>query len=207
MIRRFAVLSALLLALRVIGAAQEKGELAWDEFGRRLSEQPDGTAEFVERRQFSIRREAVVLRGVARVSRRHGISLEYPAEGRVIILASDGIWMRHRGRDRALPRDPRVTAVPHLLGQLLRGETVALRDAFTLATETDDSGWEYTLTPRAPELQSLLRRVAVAGDQAGLRRIEVDQKERQSIHLEIGARRPGGEFSAEELQQFFRSSP
>ncbi|HYC71183.1 MAG TPA: hypothetical protein VEB66_08260 [Opitutaceae bacterium] len=210
------LLLALLLRL-TLAAPAAPGELdrldpadpAWTALAARLGREPDGVAEFEEERTFRFRSKPVLLAGIARVSARHGLSLEYTRpEPRIVIVDSAGVLFREPGGDRAAPRDPRARLMNEAMLHVLRFDLAALGREFDLEGGHGAEGWQLALRPRSAELRRTLSSIEARGDETGVRRLVLRRADRQTIEIRIGAPRPmRGGFPAEDVRRFFRGSP
>lgn len=182
-------------------------DTAWRALAESFAAQPDGEARFREIRHFSMRSRPVELEGVARVSRAHGISLEYAGrDPRMVIVDDRGVLLREKGRDKAAPSDARAQAVNQAMRHILRLDVAALEKDFEVHGRREGTRWALALVPRRPDLSRAVAHIVVEGEEERVRRVELKRSERQVVEILIDrpAFRPGG-FEAEELARYFRS--
>lgn len=180
---------------------------SWEELAGLASQQADGTATFEESRYFRVRQEPVVLAGIVRVSREHGLSLEYVGPpARIIIVDAQGVLFRENGADRPAPRDPRATAVNRALLHILRGDYLGLIQDFDLAVARSGGTWTLTLRPTERSIAQAVREIVVTRDAQQVSRIVLHRSDRQRIEIAI-APRVAGSFSADHVRRYFRGSP
>lgn len=187
----------------------EQSDPAWHGLAARLGAVPDGLAEFAEERTFHFRSRPVLLAGVARVSARHGLSLEYTQpEPRIVIVDRQGVLFREQGADRPAPADPRARVMNDAMLHVLRFDLARLAEDFDLRGRQDASTWQLVLRPRAPEGQRAVAQIDAEGDHNAVRRLVLRRADRQTIDIRIQPARalPAG-FPAEEVRRYFRAAP
>jgi glycosyltransferase involved in cell wall biosynthesis len=178
---------------------------AWSDLTTAFANQPDVRAEFVERRHFAFKREAVELTGEVRVSATGGLSLHYlTPEERTVILDKAGVLMRAPAGQKSPPPDPRAAGVNAALLQILRFDLAALATDFELHGQRDADTWTLVLVPRTNLLRRSLERITVVGEAATIRHIELRRSARHAIEIIIAPPHPSVPFTAEELTEFFR---
>jgi hypothetical protein len=186
----------------------EPSTTEWTDLVQAFAASPDVTAEFTERRFFSFKKAPTVLRGEVRVSRAHGLSLNYlEPEKRTVIVDDMGMLIRTESGQRSPSTDPRATAANQALLNILRFDFVALERAFELNGRREGTAWSLVLVPRATDLKRSTGVIAVAGDGAAIRRIEIRRGAKNSIEISIEPPRPPADFTPEEMARYFRKAP
>jgi hypothetical protein len=176
----------------------------WAELVGRYAAQPDGVADFEERRYFPFRQEPVVLKGQVRVSRRHGLSLHYTApEERTLILDDKGMLVREPKGQKSPPLDPRATAANEAMRHILRLDFVALEKSFEITGARGPDEWTLTLVPRTETLRRALGDIHVSGDAISVRQIDLRRSAKQHVDITMSPAREGA-FSVEEAAKYFR---
>ena len=161
---------------------------------------------FEERRWFSFKKTPTVLKGIARVSAEHGLSLEYGGpEPRTVIIDTRGMLVREAGRDTAPPADARATAANIALLHLLRFDLPRLAETFQLYGERQGEAWRLAFVPIAEPVRRALGHIAVAGEGPRVRRIELRRSATQRVEIFVEPpRAEGAGFTADELRRYFR---
>jgi len=178
---------------------------AWRGLADAFAHQPDVTADFTERRQFSFKKEPVQLTGEVRVSVEHGLSLHYVVpDERIVILDPRGVLIRAGAGQTAPPDDPRAGSVNEALLHILRFDFAALEKDFELYGEGDTGQWTLVLVPKREAQRRAFARITVAGESTAVRHIELRHSERQLIDILIAPPRPAAAFTPAELKRFFR---
>lgn len=178
---------------------------AWADLLEKFAAQPDTRARFLEKRVFPVRKKPVELAGVVRVSRQHGLSLQYlEPEVRTIVLDDRGVLLRDVKGARTPPADPRVDAVNQALLHILRFDFAALREDFEIRGQRDNDEWTLVLRPRSPAIQRTLGQISVAGENAVVRWIELRRSPKQFIEIAMSDVEQPVEFSAADLARHFR---
>lgn len=215
--RAGAAMLALLLLTATAGPAAEPDSLvnsahrldpsapAWSDLAERFARQADTAANFTELRQFPFKREPIELRGKVRVSAAHGLSLHYTSpDKRTVILDAQGMLIRAPAGEKTPPADPRATAANEALRHILRLEFAALEPDFELFGRRHGDDWTLVLVPRTNRLRRSIGRITVAGQTTAIRRIEMRRSARQVIEILIAPPRPPADFTAEEVERYFR---
>ena len=178
---------------------------AWAELVEAFATHPDVTASFTERRTFPFKKAPVVLTGEVRVSREHGLSLNYIGpDKRAVIVDEKGMLIRSPSGQRAASADPRAAAANRALLNILRFDFAALDRDFELYGQRDDTAWTLVLVPRAADLKRSTGEIAVAGDGAAIRTIEIRRTAKHRIEIAIDPPRAPADFTPEELAKYFR---
>lgn len=179
---------------------------AWSDLLAAFARQPDVTAGFEEDRWFPFKKIPVVLKGEVRVSEKYGLSLHYlEPEERIVILDQHGMLVRLASGDRAAPDDPRAQAANTALLHILKFDLQPLADSFEFYGRREGSVWNIALVPRDEKLRSSLGRIAVGGDGATVRRIELRRSALQRVEILIDPpRTPADAFTTDELRRYFR---
>jgi hypothetical protein len=180
-------------------------DLAWAALAAGLRRQAGVTADFTERRWFPFRAAPTILRGEARVSAEHGLSLHYLApDEQITIIDRGGVLLRSASGERVPPADPRALAADFALLQVLRLDLAALAPAFELSGRRAEGTWTLVLVPRDPDLRRTLGQITVEGEADAVRRIELRRSAKQRVEILLERPRPGRPFTAEELRRYFR---
>ncbi len=178
---------------------------AWRDLLAQVEHRPDGVADFEERRYFAFKSQPTVLKGEARVSSAHGLSLRYSAPPEhLVIIDSHGILLREGGRDTTPPSDPRATAANTALLHLLQFDLGSLATDFETYGERSDDTWTIALIPRDDSIRRSLGQITVSGEKATVRRIEMRRSLTQRVEILIAPPQTAVPFTAEELRRFFR---
>ncbi|MBI3885560.1 MAG: glycosyltransferase [Opitutae bacterium] len=208
---------ALLLAGALFGGTAEPDPLVnaahrlapdaagWADLLAAFAQRPDTTADFTERRFFPFKKQPVELRGEVRVSAAHGLSLHYTAPvDRTVILDEQGMLVRGAAGERELPADPRARAANEALRHILRFDFAALAKDFEIYGRRDGGAWSLALVARTAGLRRGLGSIAVSGEGAVVRRIELRHSAKQFVEINNAPPRPPAAFTAEELKRYFR---
>lgn len=180
------------------------GAAEWRGLAERFARQPDAMAQFEETRRFPFRKEPVVLKGVVRVSRTRGLSLEYAKpEERVIILDEAGVLVRD-GSGQQLPPDPRAAAANRALLHVLQLDVAALEKEFEVYGRKTGDAWALTLVPRDGSLRRAIGNIHVAGNEVVVERVELRRSAKQHIDIVLSGHRAPVVFTAEEAKRYFR---
>jgi hypothetical protein len=85
--------------------------------------------------------------------------------------------IERRGRTQTLAlRDyPQVAVLVESIRGTLAGDRASLEKVYQLALEGDAREWRLVLRPRDPALANVVKRIAIAGAQAQVRRVEIEQ--------------------------------
>ncbi len=161
-------------------------------------------APFVETRETPVRKRPVVLDGVVRLARGHGLSLDYTRErAPLVIMDEQGLLLRHAdGRKQAPP--PEAAASVGLLHALFAFDLGTLaRDYAITAEELADDAWTLVFT-RRPESSAYYRELSLHGEGARLARIRLVRVERHVTTIQIGPPAPDVVFTPEDLARWFR---
>ncbi len=181
------------------------GAAEWRDLVEAFAHNPDTTADFSERRYFSVRKEPVLLKGEVRVSTEHGLSLHYTEpEENTVIIDQAGLLLRGAKGQKSPPADPRARAVNDALLHVLRFDFGALDKSFEVYGKRDGTAWKLVLVPRTDDLRRALGRLSVDGEAAVVRDIEIRRSAKQYIEIELAPPRPPAPFTAEELKRYFR---
>jgi hypothetical protein len=178
---------------------------AWKDIATGLQAEKAVTTTFVENRWFPFRKVPTVLRGESRVSAEHGLSLHYtePKE-QIVIIDGQGMLTRTAAGDTAAPADPRAEAANSALLHALRFDLAALAGTFDLYGIRTGDTWQLALVPKDDSLRRTLGRIAIEGEGAAVRRIELRRSAVQRVEILIAPPQSTAAFSPEELHRFFR---
>ena len=203
-----AALVALSCALRAGEgpAPVDPGGPEWRPLIAALAARPALEAPFTERRYFPFRRGPVVLRGVLRISRERGLSLQYTQPAASVVVADQsGILLRDAdGRTRSLGAGSREAGSLSSLLPILRFDVPALSPRFQIRGLRTGDGWLLEFAPRDPALSGSLGDITVSGEGAEVRRLEFRRSAAQRIEIEVGAARIVPAFGPDDLRRFFR---
>lgn len=161
---------------------------------------------FTERRRFPFRREPVQLHGEMRLHPERGLSLHYgKPEERTMIIDHAGMLQRDkRGRTRAVPSDPQVTALNSALLPVLQFDQAEILRRFEILAARDGDDWRLDFVPRDPALARTLGRLTTWGRGDRLERIEFRRSEKQRVEIVIETAERDVAFSEADLARFFR---
>jgi hypothetical protein len=207
--RLAAAAAALSLALGAWGAdpgPDPSTSAQWRPLLEALAARPAVVAPFTERRFFRFRREPVVLRGVLRVSKERGLSLQYTEpEPSVVIADATGILLRGAdGRERSLDAGSREAGSLAPLLPILRFDLSALSPSFEIRGRRAGDAWSIDFVPRDPSLAASLGEIKVGGDGPEVRRLELRRSASQRVEIEVGPALAGSTIGPADLRRFFR---
>lgn len=178
---------------------------AWAELLAAFAARHDSLAQFTERRHFPFRKQPVELTGTVRVSKQHGLSLQYVTpEARIVIFDARGVVLRDARGDRSPPADPRAAAANAALANVLRFDFPALEKDFSVTGRRDGTRWQLLFSPRTDTIRRTIGEIRVAGEGAHVAAIELRRTERQFIEIAMHGNESRDAFSAEELARYFR---
>lgn len=161
-------------------------------------------APFVETREIPLKKRPVVVEGVVRLARGHGLSLDYTrSRSPLVILDDRGLLLRHPdGREQTPP--PEAAESLRLLHALFAFDLPVLSQAYQISgEESADGGWTLLFSRRA-DSNAHYRELLLTGDASRLIRIRLVQTERQTTTIELGPPRLDPVFTPEELARWFR---
>ncbi len=215
--RASGIVSALLVCGGLLGNAASPDPLVnpehrlvptapeWSGLIASFAHKPDTAADFIERRYFPFKKDAVELKGEVRVSTERGLSLHYTIpEERTVILDQQGVLIRAAAGEKAPPVDPRATAANEAMLHILRFDFVALEKDFELYGQREREGWTLVLLPRTDTLRKSIGRITVGGWGATISRIELRRSAKQAIEILMEPPKPPVAFTVEELKRYFR---
>jgi hypothetical protein len=203
-----AALMALACALRAgaPGTEIDPASSDWRPLLAALAARPAVAAPFTERRYFPFRRDPVELRGMLRISRERGLSLQYTGPAPSVVVADQaGILLRDAdGRTRSLAAGSREAGSLSSLLPILRFDLPALSPRFEIRGQRTGDGWFLVFVPRDPALADSLGEIRVSGAGTEVRRLEFRRSAAQRIEIEVGAAQVGPAFTPDDLRRFFR---
>jgi hypothetical protein len=163
-------------------------------------------APFEEHRFFPFRRSALVLKGVIRISRERGLSLQYTDPDPSIMIAdSAGLIERGRdGRSRELPSSSRAAGAIAALLPIMQFDLGALFPRFVIRASRSAQAWTFVFTPRDPAAEGSLGEISVGGTGTDVHHLEFRRSATQRIEIEVGDTRSGVPFTPDELARYFR---
>lgn len=207
-------LPALLAALAFLAAPLRSAEpapldpaelpLAWQTRLDALVAPGALAAPFVETRETPIRKRPVVLDGVVRLARGHGLSLDYTRSRAPLVIVDDrGLLLRHAdGRAQTPP--PEAAASVALLHALFAFDLPALARDYEISGEENGDGAWALFFERRPDSQAYYRTLSLHGEAVRLARIRLVRAERHVTTIEIGAPAPDVVFKPEDIARWFR---
>lgn len=183
-----------------------QNDAAWQPLFAQLAPQGPVFSTFTERRRFPFRREPVQLQGEMRLHPQRGLSLRYvQPEERMMIVDRAGMLQRDkRGRTRAVPSDPQVTALNSALLPVLQFDQAEILRRFEILAARDGDDWRLDFVPRDPTLARTLGRLITWGRGDRLERIEFRRSEKQRVEIVIETAERNVTFSEADLTRFFR---
>lgn len=186
--------------------ADPAGDPAWRDLIAKLAPNKTRQSRFEERRFFPFRKEPVILTGEIRIVPELGLSLRYlTPETRTLIVDAKGLLMRdEQGRDREPPNDSRAQAATSALVRVLRFDLAALQKDFAVHGRRDGPVWSLAFVARDPAFVNLLGTLAVSGENAELRTIEMTKSPTQRIEILIRDTVEDVLFTGDTLRRFFR---
>jgi hypothetical protein len=177
----------------------------WAKLAGELGRQAAVTADFTEERWFSFKKTPTILHGEVRISSERGLSLHYlEPEEQTVIIDESGSVVRTASGDRAPPADARARAANLALLHLLRLDVARLAQDFEVYGRQTDPAWSIVLVPRDADLRRALGQIAVLGEGAAVRRIELRRSATQRVEITVAPPRRAAAFTAEEIRRFFR---
>ncbi|MET0263830.1 MAG: outer membrane lipoprotein carrier protein LolA [Rariglobus sp.] len=162
------------------------------------------SADFVETREVALKNRPVSVKGVVRISRQHGLSLQYDQRRAPIVIVDErGMLARHPdGKEQTPP--PEAEAGVRLLHALLSFDLVALGRSYEIAGEERPDGAWLLQFKRRDGAEAYYRDLVLAGEKENLSRIEFRRDARQNTIIRIGETRLNPGFTPEELALYFR---
>jgi hypothetical protein len=180
-------------------------EPGWRELAARFAQRADTRANFEEQRFFPFSKNATVLKGEVRVSRRHGLSLHYISpDERTLIFDDQGMLVRDPAGHAKPPPDPRGNAANEALRHILRFDFAALAPKFDLYGRQQGGTWSLALVPKAADVRRAIGNIFVTGEGDFVRTIELYRSARQHIDIAMSGATSTGDFPADETKRFFR---
>jgi outer membrane lipoprotein-sorting protein len=94
-----------------------------------------------------------------------------------MVVDRETLTIEQRGRKQVLAlRDhPQVAVFIESIRGTLAGDRASLEKVYSLALEGDARDWRLVLKPRDPALARIVARIAIAGSEGQVRRIEIEQ--------------------------------
>jgi outer membrane lipoprotein-sorting protein len=175
----------------------------WVERFDQLRASPAWQASFTERRHFGFRAQPVVLEGDMRLSRQHGLSLQYrQPDDHLVVVDDHGILVRDaRGRTRRAPAEASA-AVEHLL-PILRLDLETLRRSFELSGEQTPDGWTLHLQPRTATAGSP-GPVRIQGRGGMIESLTLQPTPRRRVEITLSQAQPRDGFTDDDIRRYFR---
>lgn len=177
---------------------------AWQERLRALSAPAAIRAGFTETRGTPLKKKAVVVRGVARLARGRGLSLEYKNDdASILILDEKGLLLRRPdGRDQPAP--PQAEAGVRLLHSLFTFDLATLAKDYEISAE-EKSGDAWALDfARRDGSEAYHKRLALLGEGSRLTGIQLERDPRHRIVIALDPPEIDPAFTPEELARYFR---
>lgn len=159
---------------------------AWQDLYDQIHGRQWVTADFVERRFFSFRRNGVELTGTVWFGRDEGLTLAYrEPRAETVRIDEQGVRvLREDGSDRGgrIPEEGRE--IPDVLLALFHLNLVELEKTFEIRGRRDGQDWSLLLLPRESE-EAPVEKVQFSGSGGDVERIEIEQSRSRRIELEL----------------------
>jgi hypothetical protein len=191
-------------ALRAEPAPLDPSAPAWQTRLQALSAPATLRVAFTETRGTPLKKKAVVVKGVARLARDHGLSLDYARDDAPLLVLDDkGLLLRHSdGRDQAAPAEAEKGV--RLLHALFTFDLAALGQDYEIYAEEKNGGaWTLDFI-RRPGSDAYHQRLALAGEAARLTGIQLERDARRRIVIALDPPEIDPAFTPEELARYFR---
>jgi outer membrane lipoprotein-sorting protein len=184
---------ALILACAVAGAAAATAPLNAGELMQMLASVDRVTARFVETRTSTMLSTPLVLQGTLAYRRPDRIEkfVQTPYEERMVIEGGRLTLEKPGGsRTKALSISsaPGVAALVESIRATRAGDLAALQRYYALEIEGGRAQWTLTLRPLDPQLAGVVRSIAVAGNDARIVRVSVEEIAGDRSVMEISER-------------------
>ncbi|HEY5079633.1 MAG TPA: outer membrane lipoprotein carrier protein LolA, partial [Opitutaceae bacterium] len=130
------------------------GEGEWKPLIDALAAKGTVVAPFEEHRYFIFRHIPLVLRGTLRISKEHGLSLQYTDPDPSIMIAdASGLLLREPGRrTREVPAGSRQSGAIAALLPIMQFDLAALYPRFEIHARRTEADWTFEFAPRDPEV-------------------------------------------------------
>lgn len=208
---RTSLVGLLALAAFLSAAAAELSPLdpaalpaSWQTRAAEFAAPRNRVAPFVEIREVPLKKQPVVLDGVARLAPGRGLSLAYDdARSPLVIVDAQGLLLRYPdGRVRNPPAE--AAAAASLIHALLAFDlTLLARDYALSGEEQPDGDWRLLLA-RRPGSEAPHRELEIAGNARRPTRLRLVRAERHVVTLDLGPPEAETAFTPEELARWFR---
>lgn len=175
----------------------------WDALLKTLQQKGNIAATFTENRYLPLKKIPVVLTGEIRLSREHGLSLQYlTPEERMMVVDAQGVLFRNAaGRSRELASDPRASSATTALLHVMRFDLSELSKQFSTYAAGTKELWHFGFEPKDETLAKTLTRLVVTGEGDQVRRIVM---RKGTVEILIKEARENVTFTPEELRRYFR---
>ena len=181
---------SLVLACAVANAAAAAAKIDAGDLMQMLASVDRVTARFVETRTSALLSAPLVLQGTLVYRRPDHLEKHVltPYEERMVI---DGgrLTLEKPGESRkktlAIANAPGVAALVESIRATRAGDLATLQRYYTLALEGDRAQWTLTLRPLDPQLAALVRSVVIAGAEARIVRVSVEETAGDRSVMEI----------------------
>ena len=158
---------------------------------------------FTETRGTPLKKKAVVVRGVARLARDRGLSLEYGRDDALLILDAKGLLLRRPGgRDQPAPAE--AESGVRLLHALFTFDLPALARDYEIGAEEKSGGTWSLVFVRRDGSDAYHQRLALAGEASRLTGIQLERDARHRMVITLDAPEIDPVFTPEELARYFR---
>lgn len=176
----------------------------WRELHQRLTAPAWVIADFVERREFSFRRQPVELTGTVWFGREEGLTLAYRSPRREIVrVDARGVRVIREDGSSSRRRPPgRGGDIPSALLALFRFDFAELERKFEILGRQEGRQWFLRLEP-LEENNGALQRVDLTGTGEELTRIAIEQTNSQRIELTLSNTAFPAELDREERARIF----
>lgn len=181
----------------------------------RMASTPGVEASYVERKELSLLARPLESRGViyfvppdrfARFTTEPGFSS--------LVVDGEGVRFREGrdGEEMDLSGSPMARGFVESFMVLWRGDREELARLYALELEpgsadgtSGEGGWALRLTPRHAPLSRMIRAILLEGDEGGMRRMTVEEKDGDRTVTRFERVDPRREFAAAELQRIFET--
>jgi hypothetical protein len=181
-------------------------DAAWKTLFAHLTPRGTVLSRFTEYRTFPFRQQPVTLEGEMRLDPQHGLSLHYTSpEVRTVVIDRQGMIVRDAdGRVRAMPADPRATALNAALLPILQFDEPEILRQFTIQAARDGDDWRLDFVPHDASLARTLGQLTTWGHGDALQRLEFRRSRNQRVDIVIESAERGVTFTAADFARYFR---
>ncbi len=168
------------LAALAVSCVTPASAFGLDELAQRFAQVSRSRATFEETKYLSALTEPLTRRGTLAFDRpdRLEMRVERPYPERIEIDGDTLTMETRRGRSRtSLASQPLIAAWVESLRATLAGDAASLSAHFRVALAGSAERWTLELTPLDPSLQSIVRRIEIAGAGAQVARYEIEEQQ------------------------------